>query len=239
VAPLLVSSIPLSVFTELHHRRNARLSDRFPSVLETLANARENGVPLAEAVELVARESGGTMADEMGRVRRDIALTDDVAGAFMAFAGRVHVGSISRSIHIVARGIRYTSDLSDVLRVTARDLRNRRQLQRERTIQMRLYTIVFLLGVLIYLGIVAMLVRSFFPQAQAMAEAGAADRLGLLSGDVTANLTAYRTAFYHSALLQVVGTSLVVGRLERNDVLSGLKYANVMAFVVVGVFLVL
>jgi flagellar protein FlaJ len=173
------------------------------------------------------------------RVRRDIAVTDDVAGSLIALSRRLRVASIARSLHIVARGSRYTNDLGDVLAVTGEDLRNRHRLQRERRAQMRLYTVVFVLGVLIYLGIVVMLNRYLFPPLLEVAAAEEFQNVGVLSIGTAQGIEAYRVAFFHSALLQVAGTSMVVGRLERNDILSGLKYANVLAVVVVAVFLLL
>lgn len=239
VLPLLVNSVPLSVFVELNHRRKEDLRERFPNVLDTVANASRNGIGFVDALALASRQSTGALADEMVRVRRDIAVTDDVAGSLIALSRRLRVASIARSLHIVARGSRYTNDLGDVLAVTAEDLRNRHRLQRERRAQMRLYTVVFVLGVLIYLGIVVMLNRYLFPPLLEVAAAEEFQDVGVLSIGTAQGIEAYRVAFFHSALLQVAGTSMVVGRLERNDILSGLKYANVLAVVVVAVFLLL
>lgn len=47
----------------------------------------------------------------------------------------------------------------------------------------------------------------------------------------------YRMVFFHAGVIQAFCSGLVAGQMGEDDVLSGLKYAIVMTFIAVVVFL--
>ena len=52
-------------------------------------------------------------------------------------------------------------------------------------------------------------------------------------------MAAYRTLFFHSAIIQSIGTGLITGKLSDNQVLTGLKYSIALVLIALGVFVVL
>ncbi len=89
------------------------------------------------------------------------------------------------------------------------------------------------------LAVVVIINQSFLgPVAQQVADAGAgSDTVAQSPVAIRGSAIAtYHTLFLHSALVQAVGTGLIVGKLTDNRSLSGLKYSVALVLVALGVF---
>ncbi|WP_254831902.1 type II secretion system F family protein [Haloglomus salinum] len=236
VAPFLLVSVPLSLFHELARRRSESISRRLPDALDILASANQMGVGLVEGLDLVARNLSGRLAVELRRVSNDIRWNNDIRRALLGLADRLQVSQLTRTCKILAEGSRSTGDLHRVLDIAAEDTRHRYRLARDRQQTLSSYTAVVIIGFLVYLAVIVIINESFL---------GPITGSGLTTGDsgpVTISqgaVDAYRTLFFHSAIIQAVGTGLITGKLSDNAVLTGLKYSIALVLVAFGVFLFL
>jgi flagellar protein FlaJ len=227
VVPFFVVTGPLSFFHELKRGREDEISRRFPDVLNILSSANNMGIPLVEAFEIVSRWTGGRFAEDLRTVRNDIRWNDDTGGALLAFANRLDVPQVSRTIKLIAEGGRSTGDLSRVLSVAAEDTRNRYRITRDRRRSMSSYIAVVVIGYLVYLLVIVLLDANFLTPIGALT-AEAADvpgEPGAPLGFTEIPVDTYRMLFYHSTLIQGIGSGLLAGQLSDNDVLGGLKYS--------------
>lgn len=236
IAPFLLVSVPLSLFHELARRRSEAISRRLPDALDILASANQMGVGLVEGLDLVARNLSGRLAVELRRVSNDIRWNNDIRRALLGLADRLQVSQLTRTCKILAEGSRSTGDLHRVLDIAAEDTRHRYRLARDRQQTLSSYTAVVIIGFLVYLAVIVIINESFL---------GPITGSGLTTGDsgpVTISqgaVDAYRTLFFHSAIIQGVGTGLITGKLSDNQVLTGLKYSIALVLVAFGVFLFL
>ena len=236
VVPFLVVSVPLMVFYELNQRRKRHVARRLPDTLDVLASANQMGLSLAESLELVSRSVSGDFAEELTKVRNDIEWNGDVRRALLSLADRLEVPQLTRTCNILAEGARSTGDLHKILSIAAEDTRQRYRLERNRNQELQAYTTIVIVGFLVYLTVIVILDFSFLGTiAEQVEDAGDLSGAGLVSiqGD-TVGL--YRALFFHSALIQAVGTGLISGKLTDNSVLSGLKYSIGLVVVTVLVF---
>lgn len=93
---------------------------------------------------------------------------------------------------------------------------------------MTAYVAVVVIGYLVYLLVVVMLDSYYLvPIEQLTAEgsAGGGTGPGLPTSLSTIPVDTYRMVFYHSAIVQGVGSGLLTGQLAHGDLFSGLKYA--------------
>ncbi|QLC33666.1 type II secretion system F family protein [Halarchaeum sp. CBA1220] len=228
VYPLLVAVVPLSLFHELKRGRESAIVRRFPSTLNILSSANSMGIPFTDALELVSRWSTGTLGQELRLVRNDIQWNGDVSRALVAFANRLNIPQLSRTMKLVADGSRSTGDLARVLSIAADDTRERYRIERQRRREMSSYIAVVLIGFLVYLMVIVLLDTSYIqPIARLAAEQGA-QQVGQIGGPISLTnvpVNTYRMLFFHSVLIQGVGAGLLAGKLAENDVLSGLKYS--------------
>ena len=236
IAPFLAVATPLSVFHELARRRDREIAERLPDALDILASANQMGVGLTEGLDLVARNLSGRLSTELQRVGNDIRWNNDIQRALLGLADRLQVSQLTRTCKILAEGSRSTRDLHRVLDIAAEDTRHRYRLARDRQQTLSSYTAVVVIGFLVYLAVIVIINESFL---------GPITGSGLVSGNagpvsISGNaVAAYRTLFFHSAIMQGIGTGLITGKLSDNQVLTGLKYSIALVLVALAVFVVL
>lgn len=229
VLPFLIVITPVGLFYELRQAREDRFVQNFPATLNILASANNMGVPLTDALEMVSRWSTSLYAAEFRKVRNDIEWHNDSKSALLAFANRLQVPSISRTVKLVAEGSRSSGDLGRVLSVAATDTRERYRIVRRRTQMMSAYVVVVVLGAIIYLGVISLLEYSFLSPLEDLQTRSVTDATGTTRAAPASfsfiPIDTYRTLLFHSVLIQSVGSGLIAGQLSNGSVLSGIKYA--------------
>ncbi len=236
VAPLLVALAPWSVAHEVRRRRENEIARRFPNTLNILSSANRMGIPLQEAFALVSRWSTGPLAEELRTVRNDIEWNHDTRAALLDFGARLRVPQLSRTMKLLADGIRSSGDLTQVLAIAAEDTRNRHRLERARSRELSAYIAVVIIGFLVYLLVILVLEASFLRPIGAVQPASGSGDLGAPVSFVDVPLETYRMVFLHSALIMAAGTGLLAAKLAVNDTVAGLKYAIGLVVLTVATF---
>lgn len=236
VLPFLITSVPLTLFYEADRRREQRISSRFPDTLNILSSANQMGIRLVDALDLVSRWSEGTLADELRKVRNDITWNHDVEGALLSFADRLRVPQVTRTMKLIAKGSRSSSDLSEIISIAAEDTRNRYQIEQNRRQEMAAYTAIVAIGFLVYLAVIVLLDTSYLQPIGQMATDAQSGGNGDLLTVTSVPVDQYRTLFFHSAIIQGAGSGLLAGKLAENDILAGLKYSIVLVAIALAVF---
>ncbi len=241
VVPFLVLTIPLTVLYELQRRRSQRIASRFPETLNILSSANQMGIPLTDSLDLVARWSDGALADELRKVRNDITWNHDVERALLTFANRLQVPQVTRTMKLIAKGVRSSSDITDIVSIAAEDTRNRYKLESKRRSEMSAYIAIVVIGFLVYLAVIVLMDTAYLtPISQISVEESARQTAGgsaaglFAVGDVP--VQSYRTVFFHSALIMGIGTGLLAGKLADDRLMAGLKYAIVLVAITLAVF---
>jgi flagellar protein FlaJ len=239
VIPFLICAVPLAAFHEYARHRKRSIAKRLPDALDILASANQMGVRLSEGLGLVSRSVSGPLAVELRHVRNDIEWNNDIRHALLSLADRVEVPQLTRTCKILAEGSRSTGDLYKVLNIAAEDTRHRYRLERDRQQKLNAYTAIVVVGFLVYLAVVVIIDQSFLgPVVQQVADAGASSDT-VSQSPIAIRGTAidtYHALFFHSALVQAVGTGLIVGKLTDNRSLSGLKWSVGLVLVALLVF---
>lgn len=238
VLPLLLLTVPLSLFHESKQRRVRSIESRFPDTLNTLSSANYMGIPMTDALEMVSRWTTGPLATELRKIRNDIDWNEDVSQALAGAANRLDVPQVSRSLKLVADAARATGDMSRILSVAAEDARNRYRLERARRRAMSSYLGIVIIGFFVYLMVVVLIDKSYLgPVAEHSANVPADSGLPVSFTEIPVDT--YRALFFHSALIQGFGSGLLAGKLADNDVLGGLKYGIGLVAIAAIVFLVI
>ena len=246
VVPFLITAVPLTLFYEVQRRREKVIAKRFPDTLNILSSANQMGIRFVDALSLVARWSDGALAEELRKVRNDIQWNHDVERALLAFANRLRVPQVTRTMKLIAKGNNSSSDLSKIISIAAEDTRNRYQIEKRRQSEMNAYIAIVIIGFLVYLAVIVMLDTSYLTpigelstEAAAQTEDGATEgAAGVLDvGQVPVDI--YRAVFFHSALIQGIGSGLLAGKLAENNVLAGLKYSIALVALTLGVFILI
>jgi flagellar protein FlaJ len=223
LAPLAVMAVPLTLFHERSRAHRGDIERRFPDALNVLSSANSMGIPLTDALALVARWSSGPLAEELRSLRNDIRWHYDTERALTNFADRLRAPQLRRVIRLIAHSGRSSGDLTRVLSVAAEDTRNRYKIERTRKRAMGSYVAIVLIGYLVYLFVILLLSTAYLTPMEQLPAIENGGGLPFAAGSVP--VQTYRVVFFHSALLQGIGTGLLAGKLVDNDARSGLKYA--------------
>lgn len=236
VLPLLITLTPVAILYEFGTRRRRDVIDRFPNTLNVLSSSNSMGISLVDALGVVAQTSSGYYARQLRLLQRDIRWNNDPSAALLRFANRLDVPVISRTLKLLAEGRRSTTDLSKVLRIAARDTRNRFRLARKQKQEMTSYIAVVIVGYLVFLGVIVILDQSYLATISEIAETTEeTDRQsGLPLGDIPVDT--YRLLFFHAVIIQAIGTGLISGLLTDNRVISGFKYTVALLVLASAVF---
>ena len=236
VVPFLVVAVPLTVFVERQNYRVRHISAAFPETLNALSSANKMGVGTSDALGLVSKWTSGPIGAELRTVRNDIEWNHDPSRALRAFADRLQVPQLSRSMKLVAEGMRSSSDLARVLSIAADDTRNRFKIEQQRRRELGSYVAVVIIGYLVYLLVVALLTKAYL---EPIADVPAVPTPGTTSTPFSVSslpVSAYELLFFHSAVIQGIGSGLLAGKLVENRALSGLKYGIALVIVAVATF---
>jgi flagellar protein FlaJ len=244
VLPLMIVSVPLSLFHELKSRRESAIIRELPETLKKLESANETGMTLNESILLVSQTSSGILSDELKKVHNEIQWDTSLNDALIGFANRMKIPRLSRTIKLITKANESSGNIQGVLQVAARDVDTAYKLDRERFQNMIIYTVIIIVSFLVFLFVIVILENQFLTQ---MAEAGGGGSGSGSGGGAggggggafsmeSVPLDAYRMIFFHAGIIQAFASGLVAGQMGENDVLSGLKYGIVMTIIAVVVF---
>jgi flagellar protein FlaJ len=236
--PLLIMMVPLSFLHERKSRRQKSITRRFPDTLNILSSANKMGISFTEALGLVSRWTSGPIGQELRLVRNDIKWNHDTAGALQSCANRLNTPRLSRTMRLISGGLRSSSDLSKILSIAAEDTRSRHKMDRKRFRELSSYTSVVIIGFLVYLMVIILLVNNYLEPIAATPAVEAPPGQQAPISIANIDVGTYQALFYHSALLQGVGSGLIAGKLSDNSLLSGLKYAILLIVLAVVAFII-
>lgn len=244
VVPYLILATPFSIFYEIQRRRYSKIVDQLPSMVKKILNANETGMTLLDSFELASESMTGLLGEQLYYVKNEIEWRQDVEEALIRFSNKVGSSRLARTMKLLTKANEHTGNLTDVLVVAARDVTNQAKLDRDRKSQMRMYTVIIILSFLVYLFVIVMLNESFLKEivriSQNFSDGGGS---GQLSGQRGFNISnfpihMYNMLFYHSALIQALGSGLIAGQMGSEDTLSGIKWTIILVLIAVATFMV-
>jgi flagellar protein FlaJ len=244
VEATLVVLVGYAVAHELRIRRTRRIDRAVPDFLDRMASLDEAGLTVVGSLRRATRGDLGPLGDEVRRAWRDIEWGADAETALRRLDRRVGSVSVSQAVALVTNAMRASGDLAPVLRIAAEEAQQARRLRRERSREMFTYLLVIYVSALVFLGIVVGIILAFFPAIESAASASVAPTgtTGGPSATVTGglgdvDLDAYRTVFFHLAVVQALCSGLVAGQLGEGNVPDGVKHAAALLGVTYVVFL--
>lgn len=259
--PFIILITPYTILYELKTRRNSRIMARFPDALKRLASANSIGMTLNEALEAVSENTSGEMGDQFEMVRNEIVWKYDVTSALVSFANRMRVQIVARTVKLLTEAAESTGDVENVLQVAAKDVNTQYRLKKKQAQNMMMYTVVILISFAVYLFVIVMLDTTFlqrlsgesFSASDAVggetgSEGGGMPGGGGMGGGIGGGMSIdlssvpvqqFRMVFFHSTIVQSIGSGLMAGQLGANDPKKGLKYTIALLIISTIVFLVL
>ncbi|MBL4588506.1 MAG: type II secretion system F family protein [Alphaproteobacteria bacterium] len=131
VATTLYLGVPRAILKRMVKKRQKIFLKEFPDVLESMMRLLKAGMPIGEAIAMVAREFEGPIAEEMQRVYDEQKVGIPLSEAVMGVAERVPLTEVQMFATGIAIQQQTGSSLSEILQNLASVIRARFRLRRK------------------------------------------------------------------------------------------------------------
>src|SRR3954469_2254631 len=117
------------------HERAERLTRDLPDAIDLLTISVESGLGFDAAVQQVARNTDGPLADEFSRVLREMQIGQGRAEALRALGERTNVGDVRTFVGAMGQADSFGIPIAQVLRVQTAEMRVKRRQRAEEKAQ--------------------------------------------------------------------------------------------------------
>ena len=244
LAPIFITMLPYTILYEINRRRRTKLLNRLPDALKQLASANAIGISLTESLKKTAESTSGTLGDEFEKVGNDIMWYNNITDALNGFANRIQAPVVARTVKLITKSNEATGDIAEVLDIAAKDVEKRQILKKERSSEMFMYTAVIIISYCVYLFVIWQLDSAFLTEIENIGstptpEAAAGGSTGFGTNLDSLPIQQFRMIFYHSTIIQAIGSGLLAGQLGNNDVRAGIKYSLILILLSTTIFFIL
>lgn len=238
---LLLGLGPFGYFHAREQKRIRKMDERLPEFLRDLAESKRAGMTLTEAIITASQGTYGELTPEIRKMAAQLEWGVSFTDALTRFSNRVDTPLVERTVNLIVEASNAGGNVVDVLGAAADDAREIQQILQERRDSMVVYVMIIYVAFLVFLGVIAVLNAQFLPEiSKAVSEAskqGAPSIGGLQFSSV--DTQAFRTLFFHAAVIQGLGGGLVAGVMRGGKPVEGLKHSFLMIAVAYVVFRVL
>ncbi|MHB8603873.1 MAG: type II secretion system F family protein, partial [Thermoplasmatota archaeon] len=227
VFAILIGLGPYAWFYTREQNRIRAIDQKFPEFLRDLAESQRAGMTLTEAVLTAAKGKYGMLTPEIRKMAAQIEWGVSFTDAFERFGKRVKTPLIERTVALVVQAANAGGNVVDVLTAAADDAREIQQILKERKGSMSIYVMVIYVSFFVFMGVIGVLNAQFIPEvSKAVSKAAGVSIGGLHFTKIDDQ--AFKTLFFHAAIVQGFGGGLVAGVMEGGKPVSGLKHAFIM-----------
>ncbi len=224
---IVVALIPFIIFYEIKAWRMRKIDEKMPDFLKSLSSMNESGIMLANSLKIIAESKMGVLSKELKKLKEDLSWGTSTSKALLNLENSIRTPSSSRILHILVKANESTSDLKNVLSITARQVRNDEDMKKERSSAMVVYVITIYVAFFVFLFIVYILATNFFPQTASFSTSS--QGMGGIGGYF--NVEEYSMLMFHSALVQAFTSGIVAGKMGQGSAYLGLKYSVSMVII--------
>ncbi|MFB6187829.1 MAG: type II secretion system F family protein, partial [Halobacteriaceae archaeon] len=225
-----------AVVYEYRKRHLLRFEDAIPDFLDRFASVNEAGMPIVASLGRVLDSDLGALDRELSRTWADIQWGAEVENALLRFKNRVQSPTVSRAITLITNAMNASGNIAPVLRIASDEALQARRLRRERQQQLLTYILVIYISFFVFIAITVILSVVFLPSIPSTQQF--ASQIAGIGGITEARKQQYKLIFFHTALVQAIGSGFVAGHMSEGDVRGGTKHATIMLGIAYIVFLV-
>jgi flagellar protein FlaJ len=228
------------------NRAFSRLLDmesRFPEWLIDVAEAKEAGMTLAQAVYSTASSNYGALTKEARRMATEISWGRSFERVLSDFAIRSKSKFIASTIYTIIAANRAGGEITVTIRSAAESADKRQNIRKEQAAGMKQYVYMSYFSFMIFVAVVYIVYTSFLTQLGSLATGGlsfsAASTASedLTKAEVNQKLFHYRFVIKILMIESAIGGGIYAGVLEKGSAYAGLKHAvALLAVAYIGIF---
>jgi len=223
---IVIALLPYAILHTISKRRVSMVLKFTPIFLNRIASMNESGMTIARAIKTLAKSDTTPLRKEIQKIDKDLEWNVSLVDALIRFANRLRTFELTRTMVLLVESLRSTPNVTEVLRISAKDASNAELLRRERIKNMSMYVIIIYISFFVFIGIVYIITTTFISvlaeSTSKMTSVGGFMSMGAISEEF------YRGIFMHAAVFQGLFAGLVAGVMGEGDFSSGVKHSLIM-----------
>lgn len=237
---IIIALFPYAVVYQISKRRTSNILKLTPIFLNRLASLNESGMSIPRAIKTLAKTDTTPLRKEIEKINRDLEWNVSLVDSLIRFANRVRTFELTRTVVLLVESLRSTPNVTEILRISAKDASNAELLRRERIKNMSMYVLIIYISFFVFIGIVYIISTTFLSVlAESTSKIASSGAGGFFSmGNISEEF--YKNIFMHAAVFQGLFAGLVAGVMGEGDFSSGVKHSLIMlifAYVLFTVFI--
>ncbi len=224
---IVIALLPYAIVYQIYKRRIGMVLKLTPVFLNRIASMNESGMSVPRAIKTLAKTDTTPLKKEIERIEKDLEWNVSLMDALIRFANRMRTYELTRTIVLLVESLRSTPNVTEVLRISARDASNAELLRRERIKNMSMYVMIIYISFFVFIGIVYIISTTFL-SVLAESTSKIATSGGGFMGLGSINEEFYKGVFMHAAVFQGIFAGLVAGVMGEGDFSSGVKHSLIM-----------
>ena len=237
--PLYIMAIPLAIFREWNVRHRNAVVSQLSEDLRKLSSSNDTGLTLLESLKAVSETTSGKLAREFEVMHTKVNYGTSLKQAFIEFNNKYHIPRLARTTRLITEAQEASNQISDVLRTAARASENHDDIERERKSRTRMQVVIIIMTFMTVLAVIAILKTQFIDTMAGLESTGGDTDGGgggggeLAQADLSDNIQVdmLSVLFFHAVTMQAIISGFICGYIRDADLLSGLKYAVILATV--------
>jgi len=218
------------------------MESRFPEWLVDVAEAKDAGMTLAQAVYSTASSNYSALTKEVQRMSTEISWGRSFERVLADFAIRSKSKFIASTIYTIIAASRAGGEITTTIRSAAEAADKRQTIRKEQSAGMKQYVYMSYFSFMIFIGVVYIVYTSFLKDLGKLSVGGlsfsAAAPKEISESAEAAKLAHYRFVIKMLMIESAVGGGLYAGVLEKGSAFAGLKHAILLlAVAYAGLFL--
>lgn len=218
---LVVALLPVMVVLERKRAKRDAVIEQLGPICERFSEATAAGMGSVESCRLVIDRTADPARELVKQVHHEATLTGDPAKAFRTAAARVDIPDVTLTFAPIAAGYNATAKLETIFDELGKTARQRTTLTARRKRAMELYTLVVVMGLVVFIAVTFFLETFFLPNLEQAGEADGESPFATPPLDPEG----YRLVLFHATLIQAAGNGLFIGKLRAGSLVAGLKYS--------------
>lgn len=206
------------------------MEGRFPEWLIDVAQAKEAGMTMSQAVYSTASSNYSALTKDARRMATEISWGRSFERVLSDFAVRSKSKFIASTIYTIISAGRAGGEITTTIRSAAEAAEKRQMIRKEQSAGMKQYVYMSYFSFMIFVGVVFIVYSSFLKELGGLQFSFSVNAAAQGSGELSEAVKAAKLAHYRFVIKvlmieSAIGGGLYAGVLEKGSAFAGLKHA--------------
>jgi len=205
-----------------------------PRLLRDVTEAVRSGITLPRALEEASKRDYGPVSKELEHAISEFILDASWEGSLMSFARRLSQPSALRLSIVLIEAHQTGGRMIDVLDASVDVFSSLDEYREERYTQMKPYTMVIYMSILIFLVVAYFVLYRFLTPLTGTSIGAVTQQAGIVGGVLDINY--YNSILFWASILESIFGGLVAGKIGDGALAAGVRHSVILSIITLAFF---